>query len=42
MELVLTKNFANPESWTANAYEKAGGYQAIRKALKMTPDQVID
>src|SRR3989338_1039280 len=40
MELVLTKNFANPDSWTIDAYEKADGYQAIRKALQMTPDQV--
>ncbi len=42
MELVLTKNFANAESWTFAAYEKVGGYEAVRKALKMSPDQVIE
>jgi NADH-quinone oxidoreductase subunit F len=39
---LLTRNFGNPDSWTLAAYEKAGGYQAFRKALKMQPDAVID
>src|SRR5579885_439227 len=41
MELVLTKNFNTPESWTIGAYEKAGGYQAVRKALQTPQDQVV-
>ena len=41
MELVLTKNFNLPASWTLDVYEKSGGYQAIRKALGMKPVDVI-
>ena len=39
---LLTRNFANPESWTAEAYEKTGGYQTLRKALKMDPDAITE
>lgn len=39
---LLTARFANPESWSIAAYEKAGGYQALRKTLKMEPDAVTD
>ncbi|MEZ4389853.1 MAG: NADH-quinone oxidoreductase subunit NuoF [Polyangiales bacterium] len=39
---ILTKNYATPESWTLAAYEKGGGYQALRKALEMTPQQLVD
>ncbi|MBI2081938.1 MAG: NADH-quinone oxidoreductase subunit NuoF [Deltaproteobacteria bacterium] len=42
MELVLTKNFSLPESWTLAVYEKTGGYQAVRKALQMKPADVIN
>ncbi|MBI2981618.1 MAG: NADH-quinone oxidoreductase subunit NuoF [Deltaproteobacteria bacterium] len=42
MEYVLTKNFNLPESWTLGAYEKTGGYQAVRKALQMKPADVIN
>ncbi len=41
MELVLTKNFDLPESWTIAVYEKTGGYQAVRKTLAMKPAEVI-
>ncbi|MHB1009763.1 MAG: NADH-quinone oxidoreductase subunit NuoF [Propionibacteriaceae bacterium] len=37
---VLTKNWADAKSWTLAAYEKTGGYDALRKALTMTPDEV--
>jgi NADH-quinone oxidoreductase subunit F len=37
---VLTKNWADAKSWTLAAYERTGGYDALRKALKMTPDEV--
>lgn len=33
----LTGNYATPESWTIEAYERAGGYQALRKALEQGP-----
>ncbi len=37
---VLTKNWGDEKSWTLRAYEKSGGYDALRKALTMTPDEV--
>src|SRR5262245_12820685 len=41
-EPVLTKNVGRPESWTLRAYQAAGGYQALKKALgSMTPDEVV-
>ena len=43
MELVVTKNFGNPESWTLESYRKAGGYQALEKVLnEMTPEDVSE
>ena len=42
MEKPLTKNIPSngDEPLTLEAYEKAGGYQAVRKALKMAPGDV--
>jgi len=37
---VLSKNWGDELSWTLAAYEKIGGYDALRKALTMTPDEV--
>jgi NADH-quinone oxidoreductase subunit F len=37
---VLTKNWGDKNSWTLHAYERTGGYNALRKALTMTPDGV--
>ena len=38
MELVLTKNIQQGKPpLDLKGYEKAGGYAAVRKALKMTP-----
>lgn len=44
MEAVLTRNIrGDREPLDIGAYEKAGGYQALRKALKeLTPSEVID
>lgn len=42
MELVLSKNFNLPDSHTIDVYEKTGGYQAIRKTLKMQPKEIIE
>lgn len=43
MEQPLTQNI-KPDSGPLNLadYQKAGGYQAVRKALKMTPQDVTD
>lgn len=43
MEKPLTKNIRKGEpSFNLREYEKAGGYQAIRKAAKMTPEEVME
>jgi NADH-quinone oxidoreductase subunit F len=39
---ILTKNYKTANSWTIEAYEKAGGYQSLRKALAMEPAKIID
>jgi len=41
-EPVLSRNFGVEGSRTRAVYEKRGGYQALRKALKMTPEAVIE
>jgi NADH-quinone oxidoreductase subunit F len=38
---VLSKIWDQPDSFTREAYERAGGYQAFRKALRMDPDDII-
>ncbi len=38
---VLTKRWTEPQSWTLETYERTEGYQALRKALAMAPDEVI-
>jgi NADH-quinone oxidoreductase subunit F len=38
---VLTKRWLSPRSWTLETYEKLEGYQGLRKALGMTPDEII-
>ena len=38
---VLTKRWAEPESWTLKTYERTEGYRGLRKALKMEPDAII-
>ncbi|MGI8697379.1 MAG: complex I 51 kDa subunit family protein, partial [Mycobacteriales bacterium] len=38
---VLTKRWMSPRSWTLEMYERLEGYQALRKALAATPDEVI-
>lgn len=39
---ILTKNYNNADSWTLAAYEKAGGYQMLRKAIGMEPAKIVD
>jgi NADH-quinone oxidoreductase subunit F len=38
---VLSDNWDTDRAWTLSAYERAGGYKALRKALDMSQDDVI-
>src|SRR5271156_3520951 len=38
----LTKLYAVDKGYTLDVYEKAGGYQGVRKALDMTQAAVVD
>src|SRR3954452_11106595 len=37
----LTKRWTEPESWTLDTYLRTGGYEALRKALTLEPDALI-
>jgi NADH-quinone oxidoreductase subunit F len=39
---ILTKMYDVPEGWTMRAYERAGGYQAAKRALGMPQTAVIE
>src|SRR5436853_1446963 len=38
---VLTKRWLSPESWSLRTYQQLEGYQGLRSALNMHPDEVI-
>jgi len=38
---VLTDNWDQDRAWTLAAYEQQGGYAAMKKALRMAPDDII-
>src|SRR3954470_20963546 len=38
---VLSRYWDDPESWTLATYERNGGYQALRTALAMAPEDVV-
>jgi NADH-quinone oxidoreductase subunit F len=42
MEPLLTKHVREPGSYSLDFYTRNGGYNAIKKALGMTPDAVIE
>lgn len=42
MEKILTQNFGNAQARTVAGYEATGGYKALRKAVRMTPAQIVD
>ena len=42
MEAVLTKYVREPNSFTLDFYLRHLGYDALRKALQMKPDEVIE
>jgi NADH-quinone oxidoreductase subunit F len=39
---VLTEHWDGDKPWTLRSYERTGGYRALKTALVMTPDQVIE
>ncbi|GLU49231.1 NADH-quinone oxidoreductase subunit NuoF [Nocardiopsis ansamitocini] len=39
---ILSKNWDRPDSFTLAAYREDGGYQALRTALGMEPDAIVD
>ena len=39
---ILSKYFGDPEARTLDGWKARGGYQALKKALEMTPEQVVD
>jgi len=41
-EPVLLRNRGIEDSFTLKVYESRGGYQGVRKALKQTPDEIIE
>src|SRR6187200_1436599 len=42
MEALLTKHVREPRGYTLDFYTKQGGYEALKKALAMTPEQVVE
>jgi NADH-quinone oxidoreductase subunit F len=38
----LSHSYGKPNSWTLSAYEAAGGYRGVRKALTMTREGVVE
>jgi NADH-quinone oxidoreductase subunit F len=42
MEKVLTRNIHKENSTSIDVYEAGGGYQALRKAVGMSPDEVTE
>ncbi|MCL3820221.1 NADH-quinone oxidoreductase subunit NuoF [Aeromicrobium wangtongii] len=39
---VLTAEWGTDRAWTLDAYREAGGYQALEKALRMQPAEIVD
>jgi NADH-quinone oxidoreductase subunit F len=39
---ILTVDWDKPESWSLATYKASGGWQALPKALKMQPQQIVD
>jgi NADH-quinone oxidoreductase subunit F len=42
MEKILTRNVHKPDSQSIDVYEAGGGYQALRRAVKMAPGEVVE
>ncbi|NOZ86500.1 MAG: NADH-quinone oxidoreductase subunit NuoF [Deltaproteobacteria bacterium] len=41
-EKILTARFEKPDSYRLSSYVEDGGYEALKKALSKTPDEIID
>jgi len=41
MEKILTRNVGKANSWDIETYIKGGGYEGLKKALAITPEEVI-
>ncbi|MDR0849299.1 MAG: NADH-quinone oxidoreductase subunit NuoF [Propionibacteriaceae bacterium] len=39
---VLTRNWGQPRSWVLDEYRAQGGYEGLKKALTMTPTEVMN
>lgn len=39
---VLTADWGTERAWQRQVYERRGGYGALRKALQLTPEEVIE
>jgi NADH-quinone oxidoreductase subunit F len=39
---LLSEHFGNPEARTLDGWKKVGGYEALKKALGMSPEAIID
>jgi NADH-quinone oxidoreductase subunit F len=39
---IASARWDDPDAYTLKGYEKTGGYQGLKKALKMTPEQVVE
>ena len=39
---VMSRGFGDPETRTVAGWKKLGGYTALKKALGMTPEEVVD
>nr|BAL57976.1 NADH dehydrogenase I subunit F [uncultured prokaryote] len=42
MELLLTKRFSIPDAFRIDVYKETGGYQSLKKALQMRPEEIIE
>ena len=38
---ILSKHFGDPEARTLKGWKKRGGYKALKKALGMSPEEVV-
>jgi NADH-quinone oxidoreductase subunit F len=39
---IITEHWDDPQLYKLAGYQKVGGYQALKSALKKTPDQIIE
>lgn len=42
MELLLTKRFSIPDAFRIDVYRETGGYQSLKKALQMKPQEIVE